>query len=25
LADLEVVQHTLDGMNKFADELKLAA
>jgi len=25
LADLEVVQHTLDGMNTFTDELKLAA
>jgi len=25
LVDLEVVQHTLDGMNTFADELKLAA
>jgi len=25
VADLEVVQHTLNGMNAFADELKLAA
>jgi hypothetical protein len=24
VADLEVVQHTLNGMNAFADELKLA-
>jgi len=25
VADLEVVKHTLDGMNAFADDLKMAA